>query len=647
MLAAFAAVSLGFAQRELPAVKVSNPPVIDGTVNEGEWASASVLSGGFDDETGAAPPFEQTFWLAYDERFIYIAARLQDPEPGKILAVETRMNVDIESEDHVIFAIDPFGNLQNLNEFKINARGATELDIAGGRAPKREWIGEILAAGRITEKGWECEARIPWAIMQLPGPGQRTIRADFGRYIQRTGRTYITSNVAGEQTQNITRWLGVQVPAAGTARTLKLLPYGYAGYSRHDSEVIMNSGLDLKTSLSDQLELIGTINPDFRNIENDVLSLDFSYFERLAGESRPFFLEGADFFQTSRDASLFASQRIHNFDTGLKVYGKVGDSTRVAFLNTMNFTHEAAWVANVSHQLRPRESFTIAGSYLEREGMSNGAQFLAYNKGIGNHFLFAQYSTTHDSAIGDGNRFNAGLSYEKDGVEGILEYQQISPDFLPRLGFAPKVGFKGWSGNLNWTIPHPSGPIRETGIGISARDEDDWEGRPFLRGVGMEAGVGLRNNFAAEFSAGYEEFEGFKDRQFQFELAYPYNDPYRRLGASYEWGNVAGEDFRLVGLDLRYRPLQRLQIRVSHEELWHVEHEKQSILSLNYELNAFDSVSSRLIRRDDDINVYFAWRRAGNRGVEYYLILGDPNARSFRESIILKAVVPFQIPLGR
>ena len=40
----------------------------------------------------------------------------------------------------------------------------------------------------------------------------------------------------------------------------------------------------MKTSLTDQIDLVGTINPDFRNVENQVLSVDFSYFERLAGE---------------------------------------------------------------------------------------------------------------------------------------------------------------------------------------------------------------------------------------------------------------------------------------------------------------------------------------------------------------------------
>jgi hypothetical protein len=42
-------------------------------------------------------------------------------------------------------------------------------------------------------------------------------------------------------------------------------------------------------------------------------------------------------------------------------------------------------------------------------------------------------------------------------------------------------------------------------------------------------------------------------------------------------------------------------------------------------------------------NWYLSFRQSGNRGAEYYLILGDPNAVSFRTSLILKAVFPFSL----
>jgi len=39
-------------------------------------------------------------------------------------------------------------------------------------------------------------------------------------------------------------------------------------------------------------------------------------------------------------------------------------------------------------------------------------------------------------------------------------------------------------------------------------------------------------------------------------------------------------------------------------------------------------------------------QRAGGSGIEYFLILGDPNANKFRRSLILKATYPLQMFLG-
>ena len=101
--------------------------------------------------------------------------------------------------------------------------------------------------------------------------------------------------MAGIKTPPI--WAKVSLPKQSHDQSISLLPYTYVGYDP-DIHRVVNGGLDLKTKLSDQVALVGTINPDFRNIENQILSIDFSRFERLAGESRPFFQEGSDDIRT-------------------------------------------------------------------------------------------------------------------------------------------------------------------------------------------------------------------------------------------------------------------------------------------------------------------------------------------------------------
>src|SRR5213076_2065752 len=57
------------------------------------------------------------------------------------------------------------------------------------------------------------------------------------------------------------------------------------------------AGLDLRYNLASDLALIGTLNPDFGQVEADQRVLNLSTFETFFPEKRPFSLEGLDLFK--------------------------------------------------------------------------------------------------------------------------------------------------------------------------------------------------------------------------------------------------------------------------------------------------------------------------------------------------------------
>src|SRR5205823_14261547 len=58
------------------------------------------------------------------------------------------------------------------------------------------------------------------------------------------------------------------------------------------------AGLDFRYNLASDVSLVGTVNPDFGQVEADQLVLNLSTFETFFPEKRPFFLEGLDLFQS-------------------------------------------------------------------------------------------------------------------------------------------------------------------------------------------------------------------------------------------------------------------------------------------------------------------------------------------------------------
>ncbi|MBI3721361.1 MAG: hypothetical protein HY248_02315, partial [Fimbriimonas ginsengisoli] len=463
--------ALAFAQRSnaVPAFRMAQPPTIDGVIDtENEWKDAPKFEGMLDATTSAMSQESATFWLAYDRKFIYFAARMGDSKPNAIEATNYRSNVPLDGDDRIVLSIDPFGVLteDSFNKFTINPRGASFIEIAGGRAAKREWLGEMLAAGRITETGWEVEARIPWKVMRLPRAGRHELRFNVTRYLRRTIQQFVWQYTDGGKPQNYGRLQAPELPDT-TDRTVKLLPYTFTGWD-HDNGRVTNAGLDMRTPITSTLDFVGSANPDFRNVENAILSLEFSYFARLVDESRPFFLEGQQYFTTSRDAPLFASQQIDRFDIGTKIAGKLDDKTDLGILNALSYGSQNAFAGKFRRQLTPRSWFEGGYVGLRQHGIGNDGTFMQYHREFGPYTFFAQQTTTRDTEMGYGHRYNTGVAFGKNGLSGSTEYVEISDEYLGRLGFAPETGIKGYTAYIEKYRPIGKGPILDTDAGVNA-----------------------------------------------------------------------------------------------------------------------------------------------------------------------------------
>jgi hypothetical protein len=133
-----------------------------------------------------------------------------------------------------------------------------------------------------------------------------------------------------------------------------------------------NIGFDLKYGLSSNLILDAAINPDFGQVELDRPVLNLSTYETYYEEKRPFFVEGANLFDTRY--SLFYSRRIgrpprggiddeeyFSYDPDFDYYshypksttilgaakltGKLNSGTSIAFLNAVTQEENANYVA--------------------------------------------------------------------------------------------------------------------------------------------------------------------------------------------------------------------------------------------------------------------------------------------------------------
>lgn len=621
---------------------MAKPPVIDGIVSDAEWTGVPTGSGSFDTNTGDKSPEPMRFWLAYDDKYVYFAAIMGDSQPRTIKALQYDTNVSLTGDDTVQLALDLGGSLANYNQFAINPRGATSVTLEGGRANKLEWSGELIAKGRITASGWEVETRIPWQMMHLPKPGIRDIRFNVTRTLTRTQRTYAWGYVDFSRPSDVPIWKAIPIPVQNHERILKLLPYSYVGYDPRVGGVL-NSGLDLKTELTATTTLVGTVNPDFRNIENQVLSLDFSRFERLPGESRPFFLEGSQYMSSQ----LYNSQQIQGVDAGLNVYGRLNDRTSFGLIETTQLGSQNDFVSNLTFDPNPKDSYRLTLSSLSDASIQNTAYLARYSRQVGPINLFFRSMGSEDTVEGSGQFETATAMYQKKEWFGLLEYDWASPRFEARLGLIPEIDFRGETYVGSYDKVYRNGAVAETTVSYNGTEYTHIDGTQYRRHNEVDTLLALRDR--AQFTVNYytEKFNGEEDHLSQVAVLFPRDDTARNFSVEYDSGTLALIPYTSVSFTSAYRFGKRFQASLRYQRVQHPDTQDQLIATGSYDLLKKRSISGRIIKSNGDINGFVSLQQTGNRGIEYFLILGDPNAERFVASVILKVAVPIDVILGR
>ena len=626
------------AQNSLAAYRMATPPTVDGVIDADEWKNVPSVEGLFDTFDGSKYPDSGRFWLGYDKSFIYFAAKLVDSDPASIHATEYRTNVGLSGDDSVELDLDLSGSLNAFNAFQINPNGATNISIAGGRAAKREWLGAIIAKGRVTATGWECEARIPWRAMDIPKGGRRNVRFNILRFIPKSRRLLIQTFVPQTQTGLTPTWTNVELPKPEVDHSIKLLPYGYAGYDAKNGG-LFNGGVDMKTALTDQVNLVGSINPDFKNIENSVLSLDFSHFERIGNETRPFFQEGKRY----DNSPIFSTQRIKEFSAGINTYGRITDQASFSLIGTTLPGRESDLAFTVTENPNPRTGIRFAATDLERPGFSNKATFFRLSQDFGDYNFSTRLVGSQDSVLGAAQQNDFNFSYSKNGLNASTGWTSSGKGFSPKLGYVPEVNYKGpgvfvgFSRNLN------HGTLSDFGFNLYGVSYNRIDGSYYRKEGQVSASATVRPGINFFVSADLADFLGTPESFYSYGFSYPRGNPYTNVSVESDYGMQGGFPYRSLTVSSSYRATKRLQFSLREQHVDYQGAADQTIVSAAFDLGNDRSIAGRFVRQNSSVNGYLAYQRSGNEGIEYFLILGDPNAPTYRNSITLKIVVPITI----
>jgi hypothetical protein len=307
---------------------------LDGKLDEPAWQDAEAGHGflKWHPDRGLAPTEETIFKVAYDDQAIYFGVACLENDSANIASSLSRRD-QIRDSDIVSIYIDPYLDKNTGYNFRVNPAGVQEdyyLFNNGDR--DKDWDAVWGAETSTDEDGWYAEIRIPFSSVRYR-PGQSmTWGLQVYRYMQRRGED--TAWVIWDPEANgfISRFGEVtDIEGVRPPRQLELLPYMVASATNpaaegpeDDTDTFQNFGLDLKYGVTPDLTLNATVQPDFGQVEADPTVVNRSPFETFFDEKRPFFVEGARFFD-HRGFDLFYSRRIglDEEDSRIRLAGKL------------------------------------------------------------------------------------------------------------------------------------------------------------------------------------------------------------------------------------------------------------------------------------------------------------------------------------
>jgi hypothetical protein len=520
--------------------RAAGPISVDGSLDDPGWQGVEAVGTWYETNPGdnVPPKVKDRGYLAYDDKFFYAAFEFEDPEPRAIRApLGDRDNVPSYT-DYGGVILDTRNTGKTAILFLANARGiqydAVTDDSSGeDSSPDYYWD----SAGRITDKGWVLEMRIPFSTLRYPQADPQTWRImlyrnhprdfryqHFSTRLPRGGNCFICRSNPLLGLSGLPRGGGI-VAAPYVSGSQAAAPADGLGSPLDNGPFKGTGGLDVKWRPGANTAIDATVNPDFSQIEADVAQITVN--ERFAlffQERRPFFLEGIELFSTPFQAVY--TRTITDPRWGVRGTGKAGAVSYTGLLaqdngggsvilpgpNSSSFADQdfRSWVGIGRMRRDFGRSFVSAlGSVREVDGGGHNRVFGpdASWRPTGSDEVRGQLLYSHsrtprrpdlagewDGRELSGHAGQLWWSHNSPRVDWFGQYTDVGDEFRADNGFISQVGYRQTFAEGGYTFRPQSGLLRRLRAFAFVDRTNERDGDLVFRQVSLGTGMDGRWN---------------------------------------------------------------------------------------------------------------------------------------------------------
>ncbi len=326
----------------IPKLSEETPIVIDGNPDEAVWKRAAVFKDFIQTAPGnnIAASKKTEAYMMYDEKHLYLAFKCWDDRNGIRATVAKRDQVF--GEDNVRIWLDTYNDQRRAYILGWNPLGIQADGIfTEGRGADFSIDIVMESKGMIHDWGWTVEVKIPFKSLRYQAGKGKMWGFNVARNIDRLNDEFDSwmpndrnvqgflikhGKITGLDDIKSERTLEI-IPSVTISERGRRVPANEVPAGRFVNEPVKQDiGVTLKYTITPNITLDAAINPDFAEIEADAPIVEANRrFPVFFPERRPFFLEGAEIFQSP--LRVFNSRSIIDPDFAAKLTGKVGKNS--------------------------------------------------------------------------------------------------------------------------------------------------------------------------------------------------------------------------------------------------------------------------------------------------------------------------------
>jgi hypothetical protein len=491
------AQEIGTNENPYEITKASSAIRVDGKMDETAWKTALSVELIYEVMPGDSTPatVRTLAYLTYDDDMFYVAFRAWDPDMTELKARYTDHDKAFD-DDRVGINIDTFNDNRRAYRFLANPLGV-QMDLLYDEVngvEDQSWNAIWYTASTILDDGYIVEIGVPFSQINFKNTdgeqtwgftAERTHYRDMKFRLENRKRDR-SNNSLLSQMPKMRGFAGIKpktkleiVPTITAHRTDELDSFPDGEMVEKDSKA--DVGVTAKWGVTPNITASATLNPDFSQVEADEIQLGINEnFTLYFDETRPFFLESYDYFNTPAMRLLY-TRSIVDPNAAVKLTGKQGKHTFALLATEDDFTaimvpgstgsfSKSFDVKSQAGVGRYRYDFgsnsTVGAMFTGRKAgdYQNGVfdidGFFRLNRSDSITFHAVGTSTTYSQEMADslgtttdnlaGRALFAQYQHNGRNFRYGTSYLDISSDFRADLGYIPRVNLKEYSANSSY-----------------------------------------------------------------------------------------------------------------------------------------------------------------------------------------------------